>query len=769
MRGPYTALHEPFLRGLMEYGSPSTSSIAFHAVHRILDKYNVIKGPHLVERIWKVILTGHSVFSLDEKAMLVTCLRKRISRHSVPNGVIPNHGEHQLSTLLATRIFPTASVLSPGSGSSAIEWAVTAAQSALSPSLPLSIRWRNVMLAALSQVPDDSAWLHLEDTGGIADHHLHQDQSRKWFTVFALALLQRESEGSVVVPPEFRQVVRSLWRVWKDQDDHSSEPKVVLRSTVQSFLVLSGRTLDALLLEGCFRFGVTHGLVQISTADSTDAVGAFLGQYISSWTACHGRSLSSFGQAFDAAVHAGGGSLSSTEVAEIITQSYLRRRSADLPHWYHFLQAEGVVLSSDLLTSLGTTFAPNRLDWTMSIMARELATDRRRRLALAVCHALRVKRLQTMHRRWCFTLAKALNETLEVDTHILKFDIRYAMEFLVNNGQARLCVPAILAIHRGHPGIFSWPYCIRLLSTLFRQRRNKLAVQLVGLASHWDERKRSAFRRKAFVGLSKSERSGRTAHFDKAAQIYRSQGTTERVIRASYQRRPNLAMLLLSLGQNPSVGALTTAFRILAYGHRPVAARVLLSRFLPRFEKTMSQDQREQMVTTLGNIFLNRILRRRMVKKYNHSPQVHAKLLLGKFLVTKKWLRKKYGFQGDGVTLVLVMKAILAWKKGMIAGNVRVLFDQVLKRGWSLQGTGRIFSTNDEIPSGGLDALLGADEMKLSFQRHIAPMYRLFIRGLAMRGDVQGAAAISSLLKSERRHAFSVVRRRQLRRFRQPE
>ena len=130
-------------------------------------------------------------------------------------------------------------------------------------------------------------------------------------------------------------------------------------------------------------------------------------------------------------------------------------------------------------------------------------------------------------------------------------------------------------------------------------------------------------------------------------------------------------------------------------------------------------------------------------------------------------LVEEHGFVPDPVTTNIVVKATLQSPTMLDAALVRRLFDYFA---WSARdGSGVPFGSSEDTMKEAA-AVLGTctpvTKSRLSFVRHVKPLYKIFISVLYLWKDVAGARTVVGMLKEAERMEVERIGRRRRRRSR---
>jgi hypothetical protein len=117
-------------------------------------------------------------------------------------------------------------------------------------------------------------------------------------------------------------------------------------------------------------------------------------------------------------------------------------------------------------------------------------------------------------------------------------------------------------------------------------------------------------------------------------------------------------------------------------------------------------------------------------------------------------LVQKYSFVPDRITINILLKSLLLWDKAIGSDKLKALFDHMMRS--------RYAGHDAEAPFGTPLSPHGSAHLPsfVSFERHIRPMYKMFIKAFHVRGDVQFAQIVIGILKAEER---AMLERRDIR------
>ncbi|KAL5526443.1 hypothetical protein ACEPAF_8166 [Sanghuangporus sanghuang] len=198
--------------------------------------------------------------------------------------------------------------------------------------------------------------------------------------------------------------------------------------------------------------------------------------------------------------------------------------------------------------------------------------------------------------------------------------------------------------------------------------------------------------------------------------------------------------------------------------------------------KLLNKHSPDKVPTKAGNIILSASLRptRKGRRQVRHASTRLAQLI------------EERGFVPDRVTLNLLMKALLRWKSITPTSTIRALFDKLLINGYPMPEnmptvpSGPVAASTPEQhntpPATRSRSLFGTDgstskrkslpvnlqafPKHISFTRHTRPLYKMFVKALEARGDREGAARITNVLRQvEEKEMQQIAIRAEARRF----
>jgi hypothetical protein len=737
-------------------------------VHRLCTVFRMHDNPHhrLLQFFWGMILKhGNDLPVILKEKLLATlwnrigklgraeCHRKQrlvFNNDLVPSTPMANAaskrsqgglGIDQLGTALGATIFPyfTVTVLPL-----VRQWAVSLALEAFAPANSVEGRWNNLLLLAIYNGPPPLT--HSDHASQVADDHLNAGIVT-WRTVFALATLEKTlpSMGPLTCAPaqEIKCLIRSLWRAWKNKVvDDAHSPPLVACAIVTAFLRLSALTMDASLKDGCRRYCLVHNfwldsdITKLARLQSSDLIV----QYVLASVSFGGNPWPEIFSTLSDTLRR---MPRQAEIIETVIWHIIPRDINAAYQLYLFSERRGIQLSVDVIQSIGYALATIKpidalipflnnpglsrdgVELLLDATLRPLQQHRREYLAPTVAAAL-CKVMQRLY-------AKA------PPSKSLKYPIRYLMSVMAASGHSSGATTLVESIHRKAPSFFNLSFFLAFMRVLVRHHQLPCATRLLRLLEKNPPRSLDTFRRQLTLGLAKCGASALARRVYPTGPGHNLRRSTQESLTravdfqlhspARYLAIRVLPIVTRSISHGPSI---RHALSILIHARRPVAARKL-------FERSY-RDLDPRTRTCLGNIVLHGSLRRL-------SPRNGR--LVRHILRTKDFLMRKYEFVPDRVTVNVILKAILQWRNVIDPPKLRALFDHMIRGGYLVAGEWHRHGLPFATPLSSQKFHLPTLPPFISFERHVRPMCKMFIKAFHLRGDVQAAKTVVGILKAE--------------------
>ncbi|KAJ3996168.1 hypothetical protein F5050DRAFT_1693048 [Lentinula boryana] len=679
----------------------------------------------LLEALWKRTTMSHTVVQRSHY-MATHMFDPLTKRHQRLPLAIPH-----LVASLGAPLFPFFRIPVP---LSVQQWARRQLSAALSPSCANDLRWTNFSLFALSQVIHNGS----NSRTSILDPNSVGFHFNDWHAVLTLSILENvtNSHMSIFQESEVRSILGALWERWLRIE--TERPIYVSRAVISSFLRLAARTQDNDILDQCYRYAMNHALWDSNlnhTAADRAQIDALVGHYLEAFVLCHGKRWTDILDFFDAQK---GLSISGSH-ADFVIRKFLSLDVGITYEFYEFCASHNVPVGADITTMLAINLAPTRLHDVFSMLECGLDHLQLERVLIALLDTLRTQRYQYLTLTSGRILGRVLRNFLQsrAPSTRMKYALRYAISRLVVSNCAADAIRIVELLNERVPSFLNSRFLQRLLGIFLRYRQFRFAARLYHVLKSKSVTSQNRFRRMLIRGLIKGGASA-------LVRRYRSSGSTSSTLERIFSRldyrgpvpyRRTSDRALSIIRKNPSdIPSIKYAFAALVLSKRPVAAKRLFQSSLPYLDPPTKN--------WFGNMFLHRILRR--FDKRN--IQVVKKLLRA-----KNYLMANFGFTGDRVTYNILMKGMLRWRNVSIT-RARMLFDDCIRMGYPAGSRWRRFNDvpfGTQSPVSPLTFGISALDPQISFQRHIRPLYKMFIKAFYLRKDVEAAKTVIGILKSE--------------------
>ncbi|KAF8207639.1 hypothetical protein K438DRAFT_1962549 [Mycena galopus ATCC 62051] len=737
-------VHLPYLRTMLALRRPTHLPQLADLLCSVLEPPPT-PDPRLTDLLWQIVLGADAAAAPIIQTRVLAMVWTRLRRHpyvdATPKPLPPRHTFDPLSkrnlprgvsipelcAALATAPFPYFRLPLPEAVSS---WAAAEAKAAFNPRNAPSTRWANLVILALQAAPAALSGSGVGVGGGGGGEAEEAGPHVAWRTVFALAVFERTVPHDA--PELVRTAVRRLWRTWRNASEITAPP-LVRRAVVAAFFRLAARTKDGPLKDGCVRYCVSHGLWgsrrEETKWDDVQTTEMFV-DYVyalppdSGWRA---------------------------RVADALFRAFLPRDVAAAQELYAFCTQRGIAISADSVHGLALAlarmyfpdealsflddarFSPAQVEELLDCVMRTLRAERHAFKDVPLANVLG----PAMTRLYLDTDRTPENRT--------KFSLRYALSVLAASGRPVEAVALLQVLHERQPDFFSIHYFLRMMRTLVKHRRSA-AVKLLRLVQRFAPRARQNFRRKLALRLARSGahtlaaaayRFGGTKNQPRTAREALARAVRFRVNMRDGKPPPGPASRIVSLIARRPRDAPTVRYGV------ALLARVGRMRAAKRVVGEAYKSGLDTAVLTwLGNTVLNGALHR--------TAGTHARLVRH-VLRNREQLEARVGFVQDRVTVNVLVKAVLRWRTFMNGAQIRRLFDYMVRSGYPAPARWRRLG---DVPFGtpvGEAGVHGALNMLrlspfISFERHVRPLYKMFIKALQLQGDKVGVRTVMGIL-----------------------
>ncbi|KAG6853604.1 hypothetical protein C0991_002928 [Blastosporella zonata] len=789
-------IHLPLIQKWFDLGTEKDTATLVNRLCRVLE-FHVYPSSRLIDVLWRLILRNTLPLVPALKARILSMVTTRLSpqfvhtrqeheekrkrKPSFTPSASSSQLEHpdqalgtpDLSNALGTALFPT---YSPGIRSTSPEinhWAAEQARQAFAPGLAPDMQWGNLLLLAIHQaerlnVPTLPPPPQAEEEAPEAEPVVGD-----WRPVLVLSALERTTSGpgsARILAPNMREsiqdIVRPLWRTWKAGDDGTRSLNVsASRPILASFFRLAAKVVDGPLTDACYRFCVKHDLFRggkLAAAEAASSWADLNAAYVLAVAACRGVGWQT---AFEE-THISGNR------DEVLTTLFFHYVLTDLHiahQVYTYAEQRGYQLKEKPVYAMGVALATPRT-WQLAVPLLErpgLSRARKEEILIAILRVFQSERRQYVDPALAQRLGDALWKLYEhiAPPNRFKYPIRFFFSIMIASDQPARAITVVEAIHRNAPpSFFTTRLFLRLMRTLVRYRHLHLTHRVHRLVSTdaADARAAADFRRKlthslARAGAYSAAQRAYTFGVHPSHKVWRT--PREAMANAvkfnarspsSKHTLPIISILSRAPTHPPTI---QYAIMLLVRGRRVSAARAILKRSLPHLDS--------KTVTTIGNMILDSLLRTHLLRNGR---------LVRHMMRTKEHLERMYGFQADRVTINVIINALLRWRGVLDALKIRGLFDHMVRCGYPAsqqrrrptpeadQSRGGVYGA--DVPFGTSAASLRVNvpavDEKISFERHVRPLYKMFVKAFFVRGDTGAARTVVGIMKEEEVRAMRV-------------
>ncbi|KAJ7178579.1 hypothetical protein C8R43DRAFT_942225 [Mycena crocata] len=758
-------VHLPYLRTMFQRRRSTHLSQIVKYLCKVL---NIHANPHhrFADLLWTIILADGAALAAPLQERVVATLWTRLETHPYmsatrnpkPVGyafdtISMRHirlgvSIPQLCAALATTLFPHFRLYLPPV---VWTWAVREAKAVFSPQRPVAARWSSIVMLALYAAPTSSVAVSHE--GG------SESAPAAWRTVFALAMFER-----TVPHGGASDAVRRLWRTWKNTEVFA--PPLVRRVIVGAFFRLAARTQDRPLKEACRRYCVEQGLwgthVSETKADLVQTTELLVDYaYAALHTGRHNRA-NVWQEIFATLPPDSNGIDWRASVSDSLFRAFFAQDVAAAHELYTFCQRYGIALSTDSAYALSLVLAARYppVEALRFLNDERFSADQVEELMDRIGRTLRRER----HTFRDVSLANVLTPALErlylgtdrTPGLRTKFSLRYLLSVLAASERFDAVVPLMREIHQRQPAFFSIRYFLRMMRVLADVRQSAALALLRMVRCKFSVPAVANFRRKLTLKLAR-----RHSH-SLARRAYRWGGVrdVQRTAREALARAvgfrvrapewPGALSIEGILARRPDdVPTLRYAVSLLVSAGRVRAAREVLAR------AHVAGVVDGPTLTWLGNMIINGAL---------HATTGKNARMVRHVLNARDELVRRHGFVQDRVTINIVVKALLRWRTFMDSEHVRRLFDYLVRCGYPglRDGVRLPFETAGSGQAGKALWLDGLPAL-ISYDRHVQPLYKMFIKAFYLQGDRRSAQTVMAILHAAE---ADVLARRQKRRKR---
>ncbi|PSR79014.1 hypothetical protein PHLCEN_2v7201 [Hermanssonia centrifuga] len=758
---PHPDIHLPFLKALV---SLRRLDEVVDWVSQLVDQHSVLH-PRLLEVVWPAILYRDLQSSSRKKlldslrTMLAQSYQADISHTAqdvagsiiLPdvNAVLPRI--HELAKLLVAAVFCNPGLPNPSSEQRRYmhRWASLAVQSVFtlhSPeSIPIDSTWVKLVLLAMTSAPFDGA-------SGWRLAYEGESYTFDWQAVCVLTVLENLLHGQRgrtfgqwgsggEGAEHIREILEVLWVNWSSAHPQDTQLDLISAIIIASFLYVAGRVRDERLVHLCYPW--FEALITNSKADSLASLSVryVLAEYVIASVAC-GCNLAT--QVDLVADKIADPQVRASVFEDVVTR--LVQGHALLPHQADVLFTRfDTTTSPDILANIGRTAArASNLELALlTIRKGTFNTPQKLGVLKPILQIFResdnIPTQEPLIRSLC-EFVDELAATRGLSLLHVRADLENALQVIAQTGHTSYAVSSVQAIADHRPTYFRQSFIRTFIQQLLRQKSFRRAMKLslhllrrgsLKITSMW------AYLLVGFVrgGASRLARLLIQNFMPMEGVTLPSSLTISHVVKFRHNRPPSHLTLKLS--------------KLLAGPKRHDFEHAYISHLLIRAgriraAKALLQNLRARLPTPLRTRIVNDIIHGSSIHKSRRNSRQ-----MKKTLAVLKTYTNEQQFVPDRVTVNILLKALLRWRKEVDADAVRALFDHMISGGYPHGGkcaNGTLpFGAGASFPKG-----MQLPEIKtpISFSRHVRPLYKMFIKAMYLRQDVHAARTVVGILKA---------------------
>ena len=739
--------HVPYLNALL-FLKKQDATMEAVAWLCYLMKRDIYCTPGLLEVLWNVVLNADKALPSHHKEKIMDLISQRLTlpvnfseeaqarfTSLPPESETDTPDEHPSFCLTASDLvrqivrilFPRVIPLLSGTASQLAiqDWAYSEIQRMFSPSAQIEFRWQNLVYLALANTRSSFHSLSTFPTFLAVDSY--RPSAVDFRLVAAIALVERFT-NVYGVSSDLHGVIRGLWVSWVDiANNDAVAHRAVVRPLLGTFFRVAARIPDASLVTSCVHLA-SVGFWQFDLGDDAARRQAQLLaiEYLA------------------AAVVSGNNTLWERVVAELpphmvfpqwqpmlLSKTILRIARMDPQRAVEVFQLWRRYLPvPDLSAPLGLILVQEgRTDLAIPILAGVNFTGP---FLGAILRPLAKQRSWYIDLDLAAILAKALLNIFTSEappqTAASRRYVAWVLLALACSGQAPVAVSTFKNVFTRDPGFFNANVVRTFLRTLLRHRQFGGAAEIANLFPHHTHWRR-------FVLLGLAQRGGAPRVERRLGQSVRPRWLVDVVASMRLGRRHPAAGLLRHwvTRRSRTAADVRNGLKVLMHARGIRLALRVYSRVRTLHDTGMQ--------TGLGNVILDGHVSH---TKSGGSRNVNGVVRALRLLV------EEHGFVPDRVTTNIIAKAVLQWPSVLDAALVRRLFDYFVSSGYPGEGVGVPFGSGDaamEEAGVVLGTPIPMPKSKISFTRHVEPLYKMFIKALYLRKDVAGARKVVGILK----------------------
>lgn len=810
-RGPHPDVHIPYLQALLSQRESHHLDEAVKVLSAQLSVHPQ-RHPDLLAVLWSMVLSSEILLSNTQKASILSALQaglgKRIRDTAEPSRSLATATVQDLSATLHDAVFSP--IVRTGFMDQAISnWVYSTCRAVLmhqENNVPsMQEQWNCLILLGVVRTSIPSASSH---TAGILSSIPSNLCIADWQVICGLQHFQNvlQSVGSVENDRlVLRDILTTLWRNWFGVASVSSatrRPITVLRVICGTFFILSGRVQCRSVAEACHDYCMSEGLYKPLPSDSdlsSSGRTRLLTEQLTAFVLCGMRMSVVLTVSNDTMILTGPNAQEDAhkEGLAVIVGAAISLCSRYNPERAHQLQINacrvGLKISADVVAALGVSLA----DAGDAMLAVEyltnphLTTEGRSKVLSALLQIFDRQGRGNLPAGFIDQIGDAMLEIYasEPPAEDVRVSLQRYLLIMAQSRYQRRAVELIETISNHSSYLMCTPptFWSDLLDALIRHRQFILARRMYDLAIRFHPRYTVQWQRTVILQFARRGAWMLASQMSREAspKVWRSLSLSIAKW-VKFRDKPPAEVLTVQVptflsaykGRRNSrewnFGA-TYATKLLVRAGRMVRAKRLYADLVKQGMEDASAR------TVMGNEILHGSMQHRskrnarrvqkvletlreLMSGTTHQPKQGAKDTLKEFMRAPDG-KELPAFTPDRVTVNILMKSLLKWKD-VDTFKVRALFDRMVQNGYpcpalpspssshsssaSSAPTVGPFGTDLGANSDGLGFGLGQVKMEeeISFERHVGPLYRMFITAFYQRGDIYAAKKVVGILKA---------------------
>ncbi|KAH9949975.1 hypothetical protein B0H21DRAFT_725575 [Amylocystis lapponica] len=780
-------IHYPYLKALIaQHPTSANANEVIPRLCELLVRYDTC-NPRLLVLLWQIVLQplsppyslrqtillalwnrqcgsddttslhSHGQLGISDNSDLLRRLANVIRVHSV--------GVSDLAVYLRHAVFSRQLIQASSDSTHHLltTWAQSTTKAVLEPELGTAqSRWDSVVLLALFSSPLGSGG---RDVVADRRHGTWSVEVADWHVICVLGSLEKlfpsvdgqssASSGHDIVRGVSR-VLETLWNNWiAAVDERRYRPLFVSRAICAAFLRLAGHVKNKTLSDACRQYCDCASLWAVVHSDGSSSLG------LNSLAREHLLSSLTYGGRVETALAFIMECVHDPETLSTVVNATISRLCHVDVDVAQRLWASSRHMSIDIspgtIVILGVMLSRQGLHTAALQHLNDIRLTTEQRLQIVRPLLLVLSRYR--HRKVSPHLAEQIGDVLlgTFSSQTPHVDLRHTLEnvclVISRSGHPSKAVALVEAICSRHSSFFRQSLFRLLVRLLLSQRQFRLAERVFDLSAKllpqlaqsmkpqlMFQYSRAGASRLA-LRLAQSTPEGRVGILDAL-----SLACTKHLTRPSVARTLSLKVQRVLNRQQANAGLSTQyALHLLLRTGRVRAAKRI-------YEQAQEQPQRVR--TMMGNDILHASML--------HRSRGNARRMR-KVLDTLNDFVKRTDFVPDGVTVNVLLKALMWWTTDVDSQKLRVLFDRMVQNGYPsgdiATGGGLPFGTEGAHDPEGF--VIPKTKSGISFARHVRPLYKMFIRAFYIRGDATAARTVVRILKAAREEAVERLERQE--------